>query len=148
MEGACEGEGTKEKRGRTFTMPSMPHPAAMISPQYLSLHHEMLHPPSAYDTYLHLNEVRTHKPASRTSRVPSPGRPGTWPCCACCSACATREAELPSSAVDGCVGVAMLAVCAAEREAGEAVGRLSTSTSSRSCQEESEGCSRHSYTRR
>lgn len=32
----------------TFTIPSMPHPAAMISPQYLSLHHDMDQPPSAY----------------------------------------------------------------------------------------------------
>ena len=58
---ACEGEDTKEKRGRTFTMPSMPHPAAMISPQYLSLHHEMLHPPSACDARLHLSKVSVHK---------------------------------------------------------------------------------------
>ena len=28
-------------------MPSMPQPAARISPQYLSLHHDRLHPPSA-----------------------------------------------------------------------------------------------------
>lgn len=34
---------------QTLTMPLIPHAAAINSPQYLSLHHEIHHPPSAYE---------------------------------------------------------------------------------------------------
>ena len=50
-----KGEAQGEKGRRTLTMPSMPQAAAMTSPQYLSLHHDMLQPPSAYQCVRYAN---------------------------------------------------------------------------------------------
>jgi hypothetical protein len=63
-------------------IPVVPHPAAISSPQYLSLHHEIHHPPSA-------------------SRFPSPARADCGGAVVdaaaeledCWRACATRDAE-------------------------------------------------------
>ena len=138
-----KGEAQGEKGRRTLTMPSIPQAAAMTSPQYLSLHHDILQPPSAYQ-YVRCANMSTGR-QEHTSRVPRPGRPGSWPCDACCcSACATRDTEFPSNVVDDCVGVATVTVCAIDREDGVATGRERTSTSSVSCHDERDGCSRQS----
>lgn len=42
-------EGKKKRENVTLIVPLTPHPVAMTSPQYRSLHHDMHHPPSAYD---------------------------------------------------------------------------------------------------
>jgi len=55
--GIFEREKVKGSGLDTLMVPVVPQPAAMSSPQYLSLHQEMHHPPSA-------------------SRFPSPGRAG------------------------------------------------------------------------
>jgi hypothetical protein len=131
------GDGSKVEGVRTLTVPVVPHPAAMSSPQYLSLHQEMHHPPSA-------------------SRFPSPGRAG----CGvldddnvvlaledCCSACATRDAEAAagSKVPWAWVGVATAMVWTRERRDGEAaVGIARTSSSSAGCHVVRDGCSRHS----
>lgn len=58
-------EGSEFMNGRTLTIPSIPQAAATISPQYLSLHHDMLHPPSAYQhmsTIVNTSERELHAP--------------------------------------------------------------------------------------
>ena len=65
-------------------VPVVPQPAAISSPQYLSLHQEMHHPPSA-------------------SRFPSPGRTDCGvvedDVLDCWRACATSDAEVAGSNV-------------------------------------------------
>jgi len=109
----------------TFIVPEIPHPAAITSPQYRSLHHEMHQPPSA-------------------SLFPTPPLPWSGGC-DCCNAWATRDAEAPSSVAPVCVGVENVT----EWEEGrDAVGSEVASTSSDSCQVASDDCSKHSYIRR
>lgn len=119
------GEGDYQRQ--TLTVPLIPHPDAMISPQYLSLHQDMHHPPSA-------------------SLFPNPGLVLCCCCCSpCCKACATSEAEAPSREEWLCVGVARAIVFARERNAGDEMNCKDwTSISSQRCQLSKEGCSMHS----
>src|SRR5580658_3702493 len=105
----------------TLIVPLIPHPTAMISPQYLSLHQETHQPPSA-------------------SRLPIPAlfcglcwRP-------CWSACDTRETEVASRVALVCVGVVRATVCECETRDGEGTDcRFWTLTSSEICQVVREG---------
>ena len=109
--------------------PVVPHPAAMTSPQYLSLHQDMHHPPSA-------------------SRFP--GRPGAGAFVLVCwrRAAVTRDALAPSRVAFVWVGVARAMVCARETWPGDGPSAmLCISNSSLSVHVLSDGCSLHSYTR-
>lgn len=128
---------SRNKNNQTLTSPPMPQETAITSPQYRSLHQLIHHPPSA-------------------SRFPDPGLlpdpalvPKPAPCC-CIKACATSDAEAPSSvgpaAALVCVGVNATETAVGEEGDGP-VGRIDTSISSVSCHVARDGCSRHSYIR-
>lgn len=116
-------------------IPVVPHPTAMTSPQYLSLHHERHQPPSA--SLLPNCCLCAAVEAALLCCC----------CCCCCKACATREAEAPPSVVAECVcvGVASARVWVLEKYAGELFGTVDwISNSSISCQVVSDGCSMQS----
>ena len=102
----------------------VPAAAASTSPQYRSLHHDTLHPPSA-------------------SAFDGPGA-----FCDCCkfaefSACVTRGAGALSCLSWLCVGVEIARVFA-PRVCADDGGSDDASMSSHNCQVVSEGCSKHS----
>ena len=88
----------------TFIIPLVPHPAAIISPQYRSLHQEMHHPPSASRF-----PVLACTSAGRTGgagAVAGVGVAATF----CWRACDTRKTAALSKVEVVCVGVATVAV--------------------------------------
>lgn len=106
-----------------LTVPSTRHPTASTSPQYRTLHQDkLLRPPSS-------------------SRLPTLG---VEDCRRCASAFAARESEAPSRVVLVWVGVSVAREGAMEGMCLRADATEGTSTSTVSCQEEREGCSRHS----
>ena len=57
-------KGLEKMINATLTLPSTPQAVAMISPQYLSLHQEIAHPPSAYVSDVlnsEINEISSRK---------------------------------------------------------------------------------------
>jgi len=119
----------------TFMVPLVPHPAAIISPQYRSLHQEMHHPPSASRF-----PVLTCAAAGDADAVAGVAVAATF----CWRACDTRETVALSKVEVVCVGVTIAAVCMRECGEWEAEGTFCTSNSSASGQVVREGCSRHS----
>lgn len=89
-------------------IPEVPHPAAMSSPQYLSLHQEMHHPPSASRFP---RPGRTGSDVAEDDEAPGPVLEDCW------RACATRDAEAAeaSKVTWDWVGVARATVCMRER---------------------------------
>ena len=134
-----EGLGC-ECRYFTFTVPLVPHPAAIISPQYRSLHQEMHHPPSASRF-----PVLTYAAAGGAGDADVGAVAGVVVAATFCwRACDTSETAVLSKVEVVCVGVATVAVCVRECGELEAEGTVCASNSSASCQVVREGCSRHS----